>query len=130
MTKESAPPQNASPVHQPTIEDILTQVVGVDRHAATSLETVHDLPGSTVGEIAAAIDRDRSTVQRSLADLREWGLLERERRLLDGGGYVYQYYPCPLEDTKERLHALTEAWATAAHDQIDEFERDSLTDSR
>ena len=75
----------------------------------------------TVEELAAELDRDRSNVNRSLSTLREKGLADRQRRLLDGGGHVYQYTATPLPQAKELMHATLEEWADYVHGRIDEY---------
>ena len=78
-------------------------------------------PSSTVAELADTLDRDRSNVNRSLSTLREKGLTTRERRLLDGGGHIYQYSPTPLPEARELMHDTLDAWTGYVHDRIDEF---------
>jgi predicted transcriptional regulator len=82
-------------------------------------------PGSTVAELADALDRDRSNVNRSLSTLLEKGLAERQRRLLDPGGYVYQYTATPLPEAKEMLHDALDEWAEVVHERIDEYGDDA-----
>jgi predicted transcriptional regulator len=71
------------------------------------------------------LDRDRSNVNRSLTTLMEKGLAERQRRLLDPGGYVYQYTATPLPEAKEMLHEALDAWAETVHGRIDDFGSES-----
>jgi predicted transcriptional regulator len=78
--------------------------------------------GSTVAELATELDRDRSNVNRSLTTLLDKRLVERERRLLDPGGYVYQYTATPLPEAKEMMHRTLDEWVAQVHDAIDEFE--------
>ncbi|WP_267161966.1 helix-turn-helix domain-containing protein [Halovenus salina] len=106
---------------EPGLEEVLTCVFGIQRHEARTYETLLDNPGSTVEELAAELDRDRSNVNRSLSTLREKELADRERRLLDGGGHVYQYTPTPLPEARELMHETLEAWAGYVHERIDEF---------
>jgi predicted transcriptional regulator len=80
-----------------------------------------DHPGSTVAELAEVLDRDRSNVNRSLTTLMEKGLANRQRRLLDPGGYVYQYTATPLPEAKEMLHDALDTWAETVHERIDDF---------
>lgn len=65
--------------------------------------------------------RDRSNVSRSLAALREKGIVGRHPRLLDGGGHVYCYTAEPLPDVKARMHAELDAWTESVHERIDDF---------
>jgi predicted transcriptional regulator len=106
---------------EPGLADVMTCVFNIQRHEARTYRTLLDNPGSTVEELAGELDRDRSNVNRSLSTLREKGLAERQRRLLDGGGHVYQYSPTPLEEARELMHETLDAWAEYVHERIDEF---------
>ncbi|WP_262179117.1 helix-turn-helix domain-containing protein [Haloarcula laminariae] len=107
---------------EPDLAEVMACVFGVHRHEVRTYRTLLSAPGSTVAELASALERDRSNVNRSLSTLREKGLAERERRLLDGGGHVYQYTATPLDEARELLHEALEAWASAVHDRIDAFD--------
>lgn len=108
----------------PAFEDVMTCVFGIQDHETRTYLALHDRPGSTVEELADALERDRSNVNRSLSTLLDAGLVERERRLLDSGGFVYQYTAVPLPDAKELLHDALDAWSETVHDAIDEFPDD------
>ncbi|PSQ35235.1 TrmB family transcriptional regulator [Halobacteriales archaeon QS_9_70_65] len=83
-----------------------------------------EAPDSTVAELAETVDRDRSNVNRGLSTLREKGLADRQRRLLDSGGHVYQYRATPAEEARAMMHETFEEWADYVHDCIDEFPDD------
>ncbi|MEF8785366.1 MAG: helix-turn-helix domain-containing protein [Haloarculaceae archaeon] len=106
---------------EPGLQDVLTCVFGIQRHEARTYQVLLDTPGSTVEELAAELDRDRSNVNRSLSTLREKGLAERQRRLLDSGGHVYQYSATPLVEARELMHETLDEWTAYVHDRIDEF---------
>ncbi len=106
---------------EPGFEEVLTCVFGIQSHEARTYQTLLEQPGSTVEELAAELDRDRSNVNRSLSTLREKELASRERRLLDGGGHVYQYSPTALPEARELMHETLDAWAEYVHSRIDEF---------
>ena len=106
---------------EPVLVEVMRCVFGIQEHEARTYETLRTNPGSTVEELATELDRDRSNVNRSLSTLREKGLASRERRLLDGGGHVYQYSPTPLEEARELMHDTRDAWADYVHERIDEF---------
>ncbi|OYR72621.1 TrmB family transcriptional regulator [Halorubrum sp. E3] len=106
----------------PSFEHVLSCVFGVRDHESRTYLTLLDHPGSTVAELAETLDRDRSNVNRSLSTLREKGLVERRRRLLDSGGYVYQYTAVPVPDAKKPLHDALDEWVGGVHAAIDEFD--------
>ena len=106
---------------EPGLEEVLACVFGIQRHEARTYQALLSFPGSTVEELASELDRDRSNVNRSLSTLREKGLAERQRRLLDGGGHIYQYSPTPLSEARELMHETLDEWAAYVHGRIDEF---------
>lgn len=106
---------------EPDLEEVMVCVFGIQRHEARTYEALLEQPGSTVEELSDELDRDRSNVNRSLSTLREKELASRQRRLLDGGGHVYQYSPTPLAEARELMHETLDAWAEYVHGRIDEF---------
>ena len=106
---------------EPELEEVLVCVFNIQRHEARTYNALLGQPNSTVEELADELDRDRSNVNRSLSTLREKGLATRERRLLDGGGHIYQYVPTPLSEARELMHDTLDAWTEYVHDRIDEF---------
>ncbi|MFC7141073.1 helix-turn-helix domain-containing protein [Halosimplex aquaticum] len=111
---------------EPGFADVLACVFDIQEHEVRTFLTLQDHPGSTVEELADELDRDRSNVNRSLSTLRDKGLAERERRLLDGGGHVYQYSATPLPEARELMHDTLEEWTAYVHDRIDEFGEEDL----
>lgn len=106
---------------EPEFRHVLSCVFGIQDHESRTYLVLLEHPGSTVEELANVLDRDRSNVNRSLTTLLEKGLVERERRLLDPGGYVYQYTAVPLPEAKTMLHESLEEWVESVHRKIDEF---------
>lgn len=102
-------------------QHVLECVFDVQKHESRTYLALLDAPGSTVAELAEDLERDRSNINRSLGTLVEKGLAERERRLLDAGGYVYQYTAVPLPEARERMHEAVEEWSAQVHERIDEF---------
>jgi predicted transcriptional regulator len=111
---------------EPGFEDVLACVFDIQEHEVRTFLTLREHPDSTVAELADQLDRDRSNVNRSLSTLREKGLAERERRLLDGGGHVYQYAATPLPEARELMHDTLDEWAAYVHDRIDDFGEEDL----
>jgi predicted transcriptional regulator len=106
---------------EPGFEEVLACVFSIQRHEVRTYIALVENPGSTVAELAAVVDRDRSNVNRSLTTLREKQLASRERRLLDSGGHVYQYTATPLPEARELMHETLDEWAAYVHERVDEF---------
>ena len=108
----------------PSFQHVMACVFGIQQHESRTYLVLLDNPGSTVEELADELDRDRSNVNRSLTTLLEKGLAERQRRLLDPGGYVYQYDATPLPEAKELLHDALDEWVDSVHEAIETFGRE------
>ena len=106
---------------EPGFEEVMVCVFDIQRHETRTYRTLLDQPSSTVEELAESLERDRSNVNRSLSTLREKGLAERGRRLLDGGGRVYQYTATPLPEATRLMHETLDEWTAYVHSRIDEF---------
>jgi predicted transcriptional regulator len=113
------------PVDPPELETVLRAVFDLRGSESSAYLGLLRIPDSSAAEVAAELDRDRSNVNRSLRTLRERGLAERRRVLLEDGGHVYRYSPTPLPVVRERMHAALAEWTETAHDQVDEFGADT-----
>ncbi|WP_256296043.1 helix-turn-helix domain-containing protein [Haloarchaeobius salinus] len=107
---------------EPGFRQVMSCVFGIHEHETRTYLTLLDQPGSTVEELANQLERDRSNVNRSLSTLLERGLVERERRLLDSGGYVYQYTGVELPEAKGMLHTALDEWTEHVHGVIETFD--------
>ena len=106
---------------EPGFEEVLRCVFDVQDHESRLYLELLEAPDSTVAELADAIGRDRSNVNRGLSTLLEKGLATRRRRLLDGGGHVYQYRATPPEEARDLMHETLDEWVAYVHERIDEF---------
>ena len=112
----------------PSFQHVMACVFGIQEHESRTYLVLLDNPSSTVEELAEVLDHDRSNVNRSLTTLLDKGLAKRERRLLDPGGYVYQYTATPLPEAKELLHEALDQWVETVHGAIDEFGPERTTE--
>ena len=71
----------------------------------------------TVQEIAEAVDRNRSTVQRSLQEMMDKDLLMREGRTEKTVYYVYT--TLPIEDLRDLTCEVVQTWAEEVNDKLD-----------
>ncbi|MEF8800925.1 MAG: helix-turn-helix domain-containing protein [Halapricum sp.] len=112
--------------NEPGFEDVMACVFGIQRHQARMYTALLEAPGSTAAELADAVDRDRSNVNRSLTTLREKDLASRQRRLLDSGGHVYQYTATPVKEARGLMNETLDEWCVYVHELIDDFGTDSI----
>jgi len=80
-------------------------------------------PLVSVEELSEILQKDRSTVYKALQNLLDKGLVEREYRILRGGGYKYLYKPIPFEKFREEMIKNINEWARRLIDFLDEFEK-------
>lgn len=76
----------------------------------------------TVDEIAEKVERERSTVFRSLKKLKDNSFIEQDTKGLEGGSYVNIYTKVSPEEVSEDMRERIEEWATLINKMIDEFE--------
>ncbi|WP_408960496.1 helix-turn-helix domain-containing protein [Natrinema sp. 74] len=100
---------------------MLECVLGINSHERRTYFALLEAPGSTTTELAGDLNRDQSSVNRSLSTLSETGLVQRDRKILDGGGYVYQHFPTLLPEAKTLMHSSIDRWAAQAHDRIESY---------
>lgn len=106
---------------EPDFEKIIACVFYLTDYEIEAYLALLDAPGSTAAELADDLDRARSNAQQPLSALREKGLAEQERRLIDGGSHVYQYTATPLPEVKTMLHESLNVWTDTCHNAIDKF---------
>ena len=70
---------------------------------------------TTMEDIAAAVDRDRSTAYRAVRRLHDAGYLHREQVTYENGGYCYRYEPIDPDDIATAMSVTIDEW----HDRLD-----------
>ncbi len=79
-------------------------------------------PGNDVEYLAETLQKDESTVYKSLRNLMDKGLVRREYRILKGGGYKYLYYPVEFEEFKRIARKSLEEWFKNFDEMMKSFE--------
>ncbi len=64
----------------------------------------------TVDQLAETVDRERSTVYRSVQRLLQFGLVEKEQRNYDRGGYYHVYDITNPEETASEMQTKLNDW--------------------
>ncbi len=83
----------------------------------------------TVAELASVVGKSRSTVEKSLIKLIQLGLATRRAVLTRRGGYTFVYYPVPINEVKDRLATLLNAYYQISKDLIKGASIDELIKS-
>lgn len=103
-------------------EDLLECVhglTGLDRACFDVLVEARD--PRTIDEIAGEVDRERSTVYRSVHRLLDAGLLEKEQVNYENGGYFHVYRPVDPETVADQMAQLVEQWSRKMTGLLEEF---------
>lgn len=79
-------------------------------------------PGTDVEFIAEALQKDESTIYKSLRNLMDRGLVKREYRILKSGGYKYLYYPIEFEEFKKIARKALDEWFRNFEAMLESFE--------
>ena len=75
----------------------------------------------TVDELTEAVDRERSTVYRSVQRLLAAGLVEKEQVNYEQGGYYHVYGPVAAGDIADDMQRLLNDWYAKMGQLIQEF---------
>ena len=75
----------------------------------------------TVDEVAAQVDRERSTVYRSIQRLMQAGFVQKEQINYDDGGYYHVYHPTDADEIADEMQRVLNDWYAKMGQLIDEF---------
>ncbi|MCX8172229.1 MAG: ArsR family transcriptional regulator [Archaeoglobaceae archaeon] len=78
---------------------------------------------ATIEDISELVGKDKSTVYKSIQKLLEKGLVERDYRILRGGGYRYLYKPIPFSEFKVIIMRALETWGKKVLNSIATIEK-------
>jgi predicted transcriptional regulator len=82
----------------------------------------------TVDEVAAAVDRERSTAYRAIRRLVEAGIVEREQINYDDGGYYHVFRPRAADEVADEMQRMLNDCYAKMGQLIDQF-RDEYDDA-
>jgi predicted transcriptional regulator len=91
----------------------------LDRRVFTVL-TEHEEP-LTVDEVAAEVDRERSTAYRSVQRLVDSGFVQREQVNYDHGGYYHVFRPTDPDEVADEMQRMLNDWYAKMGQLIGEF---------
>ncbi len=104
--------------------DLLTCLYNLKPTDLEVLQTVAKNPNATLDQIAAKVQKDRSSVHRCLSKLLSINLVNKQTKTIKGGGYYHTYSmldPALIKKhARERVKEITESLQTL----IDNFESD------
>ena len=75
----------------------------------------------TVDQVAAEVDRERSTAYRSVQRLVDAGFVQKEQINYDHGGYYHVFEPVDPDEAADRLQRMLNDWYAKMGGLIREF---------
>lgn len=105
-------------IDDPTYQDVIKTVFGLRSRTVATYVALLEESGQTTDQLAERFDRDRSNVNRWLGELHEAGLVFRNRRIPETGGFFYEYYPIPESRREAVLKTAIEQWKETALDAV------------
>jgi predicted transcriptional regulator len=103
-------------------EDMVQCVLGLkslDIDTYKALLTHGPLTAEKLGEI---LSRERSTAYRSLQNLIACGIVYRETRSIDSGGYYYEYVAIEPQEMKQMVKKNVDEWYNQMNELIDKMD--------
>lgn len=103
-------------------EDMVKCVLGLkslDIEAYKALLTNGPLTAEKLGEI---LNRERSTAYRSLQNLIACGIVYRETKSIDSGGYYYEYVAIEPQEMKQMVKKNVDEWYNQMNELIEKLD--------
>ena len=109
-----------------TLESIMCCIFGIKTFDVMVYFTLLNNGALRVNDIAELLNRDRSTIQRSVQSLVNAGLVRRKQINLKEGGYYYIYEAIPFSEVKNIIKDTMEKWCSEVKEWIDEMNEEDL----
>jgi predicted transcriptional regulator len=109
-----------------TLESIMCCIFGIKTFDVMVYFTLLNNGALRVNDIAELLNRDRSTIQRSVQSLVNAGLVRRKQINLKEGGYYYIYEAIPFSEVKGIIKDTMEKWCSEVKEWIDEMNEEDL----
>ncbi len=102
-------------------QEILAHIYGISETDAQAYFTILEENTLTLKELTEKLNKDRTTMQKTMKKLVEKGLVHRRRINLIKGGIKYSYEAVPFSLVKEKMIERVNAWKTIAENKINEI---------
>jgi len=93
-----------------TCQDLVQCAFKLNEFEVSVYRKLLEIGPNRADELAEALNKDRSTVYRSLQKLLSCGLSYRETKSLERGGYFHIYIALSKEKLRERLELCVKEW--------------------
>ncbi len=107
-------------------EDMAKCVLGLKELDISTYKKLLESGPTTAEQLGQLLGRERSTAYRSLQNLTSAGLVYRETKSIDIGGYYYEYTAIEPSQVKNMIKATIDEWYQKMSDLVENFDRELL----
>ena len=93
-----------------TCEDAVTCIFNLNNLDILVLNKLRELGPVRTDEIALSLNKERSTVYRSLQKLKNCGICIKKTKTIPKGGYYHVYECCNMKNLKQEAERCLDEW--------------------
>ena len=105
-------------------ENFLECFYGLNEADVEIFRNLVELEEARIEDLSLTVKKSENTVYKSLQKLLVAGLVIRDKKLIDGGGYYYTYKPVDVEGIVVEMHKTVDEWYAKIKSTIYEFAKD------
>ena len=105
-------------------EDVAKCILGLKTLDVEAYKALLQHGPMTAEKLGELLNRERSTAYRSLQNLISCGLVYRETKSIDIGGYYYEYVAIERTKTKEMIKKNVDEWYDKMCELIEKFDQE------
>lgn len=109
-------------------EDVAKCILGLKTLDVEAYKALLQHGPMTAEKLGELLNRERSTAYRSLQNLISCGLVYRETKSIDIGGYYYEYVAIERTKTKEMIKKNIDEWYEKMCELIEKFDEEIAVD--
>ncbi|AEA46235.1 helix-turn-helix domain-containing protein [Archaeoglobus veneficus] len=102
-------------------ENVLECFFGLNEFDILIYRTLLKLGGARIEQLAETIEKSENTIYKSLQKLMLCGLVFREKKTIEAGGYYYIYMPVEPERVAEKMRKMLGELCKRVDTAINEF---------
>ncbi|WP_406662458.1 helix-turn-helix domain-containing protein [Methanolobus sp. ZRKC3] len=107
-------------------EDMAKCVLGLKELDISTYKLLLENGPMTAEQLGELLSRERSTAYRSLQNLISAGLVYRETKSIDIGGYYYEYVAIEPAKVKKMIKSTIDDWYQRMNLLVENFDRELL----
>jgi len=107
-------------------EDMAKCVLGLKELDINTYKSLLEAGPMTAEQLGEMLSRERSTAYRSLQNLISAGLVYRETKSIDIGGYYYEYVAIEPEKVKQMIKNTIDNWYAKMNMLVENFDKELL----